>query len=137
MYDPVLVQPLRDEVTRLGAKELSTREDVDIALRQAGTTLVFVNSVCGCAAGGARPGLALSLINGNRPDHLVTMFAGVDQEAIERLRELLHPHEITSAPEMALVKDGAVTRIWRRQDIVGRDPSSIAHSLMKAFEKYC
>ncbi len=136
MYDPVLVQPLREEVTRLGAQELSTPEDVDIALQKGGTTLVFINSVCGCAAGGARPGLALSMINGHKPDHLVTLFAGVDQAAVDHFRSYIEPHDLSS-PQMALLKNGVVTRIWQRQDIVGRDPSSIAHSLMSAFEKHC
>ncbi len=136
MYDPVLVQPLRDEVTQLGAKELSTPEAVDSALNQDGTTLVFVNSVCGCAAGGARPGLALSLMNGKKPDHLVTVFAGVDQDAVERLREHIQVHEVSS-PQLALLKDGEVTKVWRRDDLLGLDPSSIAHDLAKAYEKYC
>ena len=136
MYDPVLVQPLRDEVTQLGAKELSTPEAVDSALNRDGTTLVFVNSVCGCAAGGARPGLALSLMNGKKPDHLVTVFAGVDQDAIERLRQHIHVDEVSS-PQLALLKDGEVTKVWRRDDLLGLDPSSIAHDLAKAYEKYC
>ena len=84
MYDPILVKPMRDEVTRLGAKELATPTEVDDALKQGGTTLVFVNSVCGCAAAGARPGLALSLIQGKKPDQLVTVFAGMEREAVAR-----------------------------------------------------
>jgi putative YphP/YqiW family bacilliredoxin len=136
MYDPVLVQPVRDEVTRLGATELATPGDVDTALRQEGTTLIFVNSVCGCAAGGARPGLALSLIQGKKPDRLVTLLAGADQEVVDHLREHLQPLG-ESSPQLALLRDGHVTKIWRRQDIEGRDPSTIAHSLAKAFDKYC
>lgn len=136
MYDPVLVQPVRDEVTRLGAMELTTPEDVDVALQQEGTTLVFVNSVCGCAAGGARPGLALSLMTGKRPDRIVTLLAGENPEATKRLHDRLLPVELTS-PQLALVKNGRIEQIWRRRDIEGRDPSTIAHSLTKAFDKHC
>ena len=88
MYDPALVQPMRDEVTRLGVRELTTPEDVDTELKKPGTTLVFVNSVCGCAAAGARPGLALSLSHApKKPANVVTVFAGMEREAVARARE--------------------------------------------------
>ena len=136
MYDPVLVQPMRDEVTRLGATELSTPDDVDQALKQTGTTLVFVNSVCGCAAAGARPGLALSLMNGKRPDQVVTVFAGMEREAVARAREYFKPYQ-PSSPQIALLKEGQVLKMWQRHDIEGRDPSILAQSLTEAFDEHC
>jgi len=136
MYDPVLVQPMRDEVTRLGAKELRTPADVDETMKQQGTTLVFVNSVCGCAAAGARPGLSLSWMRSKKPDHLVTLFAGMEREAVARAREYFAPYQ-PSSPQIALMKDGKVLRMWQRHDIEGRDPSVIAESLSNAFEELC
>lgn len=136
MYDPVLVQPMRDEVTRLGVKELHTPADVDAAMKQSGTTLVFVNSVCGCAAGGARPGLALSLMQGKKPDHLVTVFAGMEREAVARAREYFKPYQ-PSSPQIALLRNGEVVQMWQRHDIEGRDPSTIAQSLADAFAQHC
>lgn len=136
MYDPHLVQPMRDEVTRLGAKELRTPEDVDAALQKPGTTLVFVNSVCGCAAGGARPGLKLSLMNAKKPDNVVTVFAGMETAAVERAREHFKPYR-PSSPQIALMKDGKLVKMLQRQDIEGKDPSMIARSLAEAFDQYC
>jgi putative YphP/YqiW family bacilliredoxin len=136
MYDPVLVQPMRDEVTRLGVKELHTTDEVDRALRGAGTTLVFVNSVCGCAAAGARPGLALSLMSKKRPQNLVTVFAGMEREAVARAREYFKPYQ-PSSPQIALMKDGQLLRMWQRHDIEGRDPGTIAKSLQEAFDELC
>lgn len=136
MYDPVLVQPMREEVTRLGVQELATPTEVDQALEQKGTTLVFVNSVCGCAAAGARPGLALSLIQGKRPDRLVTVFAGMDREAVARAREYFKPYQ-PSSPQIALLRDGQLVRMWQRHDIEGRDPSVLAQSLSEAFDELC
>lgn len=136
MYDPVLVQPMRDEVTRLGIKELHSPDDVDQAMKQSGTTLVFVNSVCGCAAAGARPGLALSLMQGKKPDHLVTVFAGMEREAVARAREYFKPYQ-PSSPQIALMRDGEIVQMWQRHDIEGRDPSTIAQSLADAFSQHC
>ncbi len=136
MYDPVLVQPMRQEVTRLGARELRTPSEVDAALKASGTTLVFVNSVCGCAAGGARPGLALSLMKGKKPDNIVTVFAGMEREAVARAREYFRPYQ-PSSPQIALMKDGKVLKMWQRHDIEGRDPAQIAQSLSTAFEEHC
>lgn len=136
MYDPVLVQPMRQEVTRLGARELQTPAEVDEALKAPGTTLVFVNSVCGCAAGGARPGLALSLMQGKKPDQIVTVFAGMEREAVARAREYFQPYQ-PSSPQIALMKDGKLLRMWQRHDIEGRDPSQVAQSLASAFEELC
>jgi putative YphP/YqiW family bacilliredoxin len=127
---------MRDEVTRLGAKELKTPEEVDDAIKQPGTSLVFVNSVCGCAAAGARPGLSLSLQRGKKPDHLVTVFAGMEREAVARAREYWKPYQ-PSSPQIALMKDGQVLRMWQRHDIEGRDAWVLADSLAAAFEEFC
>ncbi len=136
MYDPVMVKPMRDELTRLGVKELSTSDEVDAAVKEAGTTLVFVNSVCGCAAAGARPALALSLSHGKKPDHMVTVFAGMEREAVARAREYFKPYQ-PSSPQIALMKDGKIIEMWQRHDIEGRDPAVIAQSLVSAFDEHC
>jgi putative YphP/YqiW family bacilliredoxin len=136
MYDPRMVQPMRDEVTRLGATELLTTTDVDSALGKPGTVLVFVNSVCGCAAGGARPGLSLSMSNGKKPDHLVTAFAGMEKEAVAKARDYFKPYQ-PSSPQMALMEDGKVLKMWQRHDIEGKDPASIAGSLTAAYDEFC
>ncbi len=114
MYDPRLVQPFRDELTSIGVKELMTPADVDAALKQPGTTLVFVNSVCGCAAGSARPGLRLSLMGAKKPDRVVTVFAGMERDATQRAREYFRPYQ-PSSPQIALMKDALkATRELRR-----------------------
>jgi putative YphP/YqiW family bacilliredoxin len=136
MYDPVLVQPMRDEVARLGVRELHTTKEVDDAMGSPGTTLVFVNSVCGCAAAGARPGLALSLMGKKRPQNLVSVFAGMEREAVARAREYFKPYQ-PSSPQIALLKDGKLVRMWQRHDIEGRDPTTIARSLNQAFDELC
>ena len=136
MYDPVLVKPMREELTHLGVKELYTPDEVDAALKEAGTTLVFVNSVCGCAAAGARPALALSLNHGKKPDHLVTVFAGMEREAVARARKHFEPYQ-PSSPQIALMKDGKLLQMWQRHDIEGRDPAVIAQSLVSAFDEHC
>lgn len=136
MYDPILVQPMRQEVTRLGVEELKTPEEVDRALGRPGTTLVFVNSVCGCAAGGARPALTLALLHEKKPAHLCTVFAGMEREAVARAREHFEPYQ-PSSPQIALLKDGKLLRMWQRHDLEGRDPATIAASLVEAFEEHC
>ena len=136
MYDPEMVQPMRDEVTSLGVKELRTPEEVDAAVKQAGTTLLFVNSVCGCAAGGARPGLRISLMNEKKPDQLVTVFAGMEREATAQAREYFKPYQ-PSSPQIALLKDGEVVKMFQRHDIEGKDPSALAHELTSAFNEHC
>lgn len=136
MYDPVLVQPMRDEVTRLGVKELKTPEEVDSALKQPGTTLVFVNSVCGCAAGGARPALRLSLMNAKKPQNLVTVFAGMEREAVAKARDYFKPYQ-PSSPQIALLKDGKMVKMWQRHDIEGRDAAVLAQDLRKSFDENC
>jgi len=136
MYDPELVQPMRDEVTRLGVQELRTPDEVDAALKKPGTTLVFVNSVCGCAAGGARPGLKMSMMSAKKPQNMVTVFAGMEAEATAKAREYFAPYR-PSSPQIALMKDGKLVKMWQRQDIEGRDPSVLAKSLSEAFSEFC
>ena len=136
MYDPTMVQPMRDEVTSLGVKELRTSDEVDAAVKQPGTTLLFVNSVCGCAAGGARPGLRMSLMHEKKPDQLVTVFAGMEREATAQAREYFKPYQ-PSSPQIALLKDGEVVKMFQRHDIEGKDPSALAHELTSAFDEHC
>jgi len=120
----------------MGVTELKTPAEVDTALKQTGTTLVFVNSVCGCAAAGARPGLSLSLMHKRKPSNLFTVFAGMEREAVARAREYFKPYQ-PSSPQIALMKDGKMLHMWQRHDIEGRDPQTLAQSLIKAFDEYC
>jgi putative YphP/YqiW family bacilliredoxin len=136
MYDPELVQPMRDEVTSLGVKELRTPDEVVEAVGKPGTTLVFVNSVCGCAAGGARPGLRLSLMSEKKPDQMVTVFAGMETEATAQAREYFKPYQ-PSSPQIALLKDGQVVAMFQRHDIEGKDPSILGRELVSAYEEHC
>ncbi|MCC7012387.1 MAG: BrxA/BrxB family bacilliredoxin [Planctomycetes bacterium] len=137
MYDPELVQPMRDEVTRLGVKELKTPADVEAAMKQPGTALVFVNSVCGCAAGGARPGLRMALqLAQKKPANLYTVFAGMEREATEKARSYWAPYR-PSSPQIALMKDGKLVTMIQRHDIEGQDPANLAKLLSTAFEQHC
>ena len=137
MYDPDLVKPMREEVTSLGASELLTPADVETAVGKPGTTLIFVNSVCGCAAGGARPGLRLSLMNSKKkPNQIVTVFAGMETAAVERAREFFKPYR-PSSPQIALLKDGKLVKMIQRQDIEGRQPADVAKQLVEAFNEHC
>lgn len=133
-YDPMLVQPMREELTRHGVRELRTAADVDEAMKQPGTTLVVVNSVCGCAAGGARPGVALALKHTTLPDNLVTVFAGQDLEATERARTYF-TGMAPSSPSIALLQDGELVAFMPRHQIEGRTPEMIASALTSAFDK--
>jgi putative YphP/YqiW family bacilliredoxin len=136
-YNPALVDPMRAEVTRLGAKELTTAAEVDAALGdQRGSMLVFVNSVCGCAAGNARPALALALGHPVIPQQVVTVFAGQDVEAAARARQYFGEYQ-PSSPSMALLRDGEVVHFVHRHQIEGRTPQSIAADLTAAFDKFC
>jgi putative YphP/YqiW family bacilliredoxin len=136
-YNPALVAPMRAEVTRLGAKELTSAAEVDAALGdQRGTMLVFVNSVCGCAAGNARPALALALQHAILPQQVVTVFAGQDVEAVARVRQYFTDYQ-PSSPSMALLRDGEVVHFIHRHQIEGRSPQSVAADLTAAFDKYC
>lgn len=136
MYDPEQVQPMRDEVTSLGVKELRTPQDVEAAIRQPGTTLVFVNSVCGCAAGGARPALRLSLMNQKKPANLYTVFAGMETAAVAKAREYFAPYR-PSSPQIGILKDGKLVKMFQRQDIEGRDPGSLAKMLVETYNQVC
>ncbi|GJQ21221.1 MAG: UPF0403 protein YqiW [Bacteroidia bacterium] len=136
MYD-ILIQRMRDEVTQLGARELRTPEEVDEVLPKArGTTLVVINSTCGCAAGAARPGLALALQHNVRPDQIVTVFAGQDRDATARAREYFTGMP-PSSPSFALMKDGRFVQMIHRYQIEGHSPQQIAAQLRRLFDEYC
>lgn len=135
-YPEHFLAPMRDELTRLGFEELRTPERVDAAVKQQGTTLIVVNSVCGCAAGKARPGIALALGAGARPEHLGTVFAGGDIEATARAREHFAPYP-PSSPAVALLKDGKVVYMMERRDIESSPADVIAKRLQDAFEQHC
>ncbi|NIM48990.1 MAG: BrxA/BrxB family bacilliredoxin [Gemmatimonadales bacterium] len=136
-YDPTMVQPMRDELTQIGFQELLTPEDVDRALTAAeGTLLVVVNSVCGCAAGSARPGVRLALEHGTGPDRLATAFAGMEIDAVERVRSWFVGYP-PSSPQIGLFKDGQLVHLLERQDIEGRSAEAIASKLTSAFDQYC
>ncbi len=136
-YPEMMVKPMREEVTRLGVKELRTVADVDSALGAAeGTALVFVNSVCGCAAGMARPGLTRALQHGRKPEHLYTVFAGQDLDATARARSYFGEYQ-PSSPSVALLKDGEVVAFVHRHQIEGRNPDQVAAMLMTAFDAHC
>jgi putative YphP/YqiW family bacilliredoxin len=136
LYDPDAVKPLREELPKVGVRELTTAEEVDRAIGEKGTTLVVVNSVCGCAAGAARPAVMLALQNKVIPDHLTTVFAGMDREATERARSYFKGYP-PSSPSIALLKDGQVAAMIPRQEIEGRTPAEIARALAAAFDKFC
>jgi putative YphP/YqiW family bacilliredoxin len=135
-YPEHFIAPMREELTVLGFEELRTPEAVDTAVARPGTTLLVVNSVCGCAAGKARPGIAQALRHATRPGHLTTVFAGGDVEATARARAHLAPHP-PSSPSIALLKDGKVAFILERRDIEGRPAERIAEALTAAFDTHC
>lgn len=136
-YDPVLVQPMREELTRIGVRELRTSQDVDAFMNEkSGTAMLVVNSVCGCAAGQARPGVRLALQNEVKPDRVATVFAGQDLEATARVRSFFAQFP-PSSPSLALFKDGEVVHFVPRHAIEGRDAMSLANDLVAAFHKYC
>ena len=137
MYDEMIVAPMRQELTRLGIQEARTAADVDAALAEKkGTVLVVVNSVCGCAAGNARPAVAMALENGTLPDKMITVFAGNDREATARAREYFTGYR-PSSPSIALVRDGQVVKMFERHQIEGRQAHDIASELTAAFDQYC
>ena len=136
-YDERFVAPMRAELTRLGIRELRTSDDVDGALSASkGTTLVVVNSVCGCSARNARPAVALALAQGKRQAELTTVFAGQDLDATARARSYLAPYP-PSSPMITLLKDGKVAFMLERREIEGRDAAAIAEDLKGAFERFC
>ncbi|MEJ2113767.1 MAG: BrxA/BrxB family bacilliredoxin [Flavobacteriaceae bacterium] len=136
MYPAELVKPMREDLTNVGFEELHTVEQVDEAIAKEGTTLVVVNSVCGCAAANARPGARLSLQNAKRPDHLVTVFAGVDRDATNKAREYMIPFP-PSSPSMALFKNGELVHMLERHHIEGRPAELISENLMDAYNEHC
>lgn len=137
MYPEEIVIPMKEELTENGFSELLSATDVEQQLNQSGTTLVMINSVCGCSAGSARPGVLMAVANAKkRPDHLTTAFAGFDIEAVNKLRQTLLPYP-PSSPAIALFKDGEVVHMIERHQIEGRPAQMIAHNLIAAFEQYC
>lgn len=137
LYDPDAVQPMRDELIRVGIRELRSAQEVDAALvGSKGTTLLVVNSICGCAAGGARPGVMMALQHKVIPDQLTTVFAGQDREATEKARSYIKGYS-PSSPSIALFKDGQVAAMVERQQIEGRSPAEVAKVLTQAFDRVC
>jgi putative YphP/YqiW family bacilliredoxin len=135
-YPEPFVAPMRAELTRLGIKELRTPEDVDEAVGAKGTVMIVVNSVCGCAAGKARPGIALALQHGKRPDLAATVFAGADIDATDRARGYFAPYP-PSSPSIGLMQDGKLVFMMERRDIENRDAAAIAARLTAAFDEHC
>ena len=135
-YPEYLVAPMRQELTAIGARECRTPADVDDVLKSPGVTMLVVNSVCGCAAGKARPGIAMSLQHQNRPTTVATVFAGADMEATDRARQLMTGFA-PSSPSIALFRDGKLVYMVERRDIEQRSAEGIADLLTMAFDKYC
>ena len=136
MYPEEMVKPMQAELTGAGFQDLHSAEAVDKAINAVGTTLVVVNSVCGCAARNARPGAALSLEGAKKPDHLITVFAGVDKEAVDAARQHMFPFP-PSSPSIALFKNGELVHMLERHHIEGRPAELIADNLKDAFNEYC
>jgi len=136
MYPPELVKPMREDLTKVGFTELYNAEDVNNTLNKPGTTLVVVNSVCGCAAANARPAAAMSLQNEKKPDQIVTVFAGVDKEAVDAAREHMI-HFPPSSPCMALFKNGELVHMLERHHIEGRPADMISDNLKNAYNEVC
>ncbi|MFT4968357.1 MAG: putative YphP/YqiW family bacilliredoxin [Chitinophagales bacterium] len=137
MYPPELVAPMKEDLTAIGFSELLNASDVEGALSQTeGTTLLVVNSVCGCAAGAARPALKAAVNNEKLPNNLVTVFAGVDKEAVDKARELMAPYP-ASSPSMAMFKDGKLVHFIERHQIEGNNAESIADHLKQVFNHFC
>jgi putative YphP/YqiW family bacilliredoxin len=137
MYPQEIVLPMKEELTENGFSELLTSDAVEAQLKKQGTTLIMINSVCGCSAGSARPGVLMAVANSkNKPDFLTTSFAGFDIEAVNTLRHHLRPFP-PSSPSIALFKDGQLVHFIERHQIEGRPAQMIAHNLIGAFEEYC
>ncbi len=135
-YPEFLIAPMREELTRLGVTELRTAAEVDAAATAPGTTMIVVNSVCGCAAGRARPGIALALEHATRPERVTTVFAGADIEATERARQYFTGYP-PSSPAVGLLRDGKLVYMMERHEIEGNSAEGIAAELVAAFDKYC
>ena len=136
MYNENLVRPMREELTKLGVKELKTTQEVDQVLTQPGTTLVVVNSVCGCAAGACRPAVALALKHKKLPTRLTTVFAGQDKDATARARDYFSDYP-PSSPSIALLKDGEVVLMIERHQIEGKSSEQIAIEITSGFDRFC
>ena len=136
MYPAEIVRPMKEELTTIGFEELLSPDDVESALSKSGTALVVVNSVCGCAAANARPAVRISLNNPNIPDHLFTVFAGVDRDATDAARAKMIPFP-PSPPSLALFKDGELVHMIERHHIEGRTAPLIAENLTEAFNEFC
>ena len=136
-YPEIMIRPMREDLTRLGVEELRTADAVDNAVKNSeGTLMVVVNSICGCAAGKARPGVALALQHGVKPDKVATVFAGADIEATDRARSYFKGYR-PSSPSIAILKGGELVYMLERFQIEGRDATQIANELTQAFDKHC
>ena len=136
-YPEIMISPMREDLTRLGVEELKTADAVDETIRNSqGTLMVVVNSICGCAAGKARPGIAMALQHEKRPDVVATVFAGADIEATERAREAFAPYP-PSSPSVGILRDGKLVYMLERRQIEMRDARSIASMLTAAFDEHC
>ena len=136
-YSELMIRPMREELTRIGVEELRTPAQVDEALSNSkGTVMLVVNSICGCAAGKARPGIARALQHSARPDKVATVFAGADIEATEKARSYFTGYE-PSSPSIALLRDGKLVYMLERRQIEGKDASQVANELTQAFDQYC
>ena len=136
MYPEIMVIPMREELSKAGIKETKTAEEVDTALKAPGTTMVVVNSICGCAAGKMRPGVRMALQHSTLPDQSITVFAGQDREATERAREYFVGQPPTS-PAIALLRDGKLIYLMQRSAIETSTAPAIAQALVQAFDAYC
>lgn len=136
-YSELMIKPMREELTRIGVEELRTPEQVDETLtNSSGTVMVVVNSICGCAAGKARPGIARALQHSAKPDKVATVFAGADIEATEKARSYFTGYA-PSSPSIALLKDGKIVWMMERRQIEGKDASQVAEDLTRAFDQHC
>jgi putative YphP/YqiW family bacilliredoxin len=136
MYPEIMLTPMREELTRAGIKEARTAEEVDAAVTTPGTTMIVVNSICGCAAGKMRPGVRLALQNANLPDQSITVFAGQDRESTERAREYFAPNPPTS-PAIGILRDGKLVYLMQRSAIEVNTAQAIAGELSRAFDELC
>jgi putative YphP/YqiW family bacilliredoxin len=136
MYPEYMVAPMREELTNVGFEQLLTATDVDSAVKSEGTVLVMVNSVCGCAAANARPGVRMAIDGAKKPSKLVTVFAGMEKEAVDTARAYMMPYP-PSSPSIALFKDGKLVHMIERHHIEGRPAQLIAENLKAAFEEFC
>lgn len=135
-YPEEFIAPMREELTCLGVRELRTSSEVDEAVNSKGTVMIVVNSICGCAAGKARPGIAMALQHARKPDFIGTVFAGADLDATDRARQHMAPYP-PSSPSVALLRDGKLVFMMQRRDIENRDALSIATQLKAAFDTHC